>query len=57
MISIETLYKMHDKELLAIIEAFTTWHYYLDNCKYKVLVLADYDNLSQFMNTKNLSFW
>ena len=38
MISIETWYKTHDGKLLAIIEVFKTWRYYLEGCKYKILI-------------------
>ena len=52
----ESQYKTHDGELLAIVEAFKTWKYYLEHCKYKVLVLTNHNNLCHFMNTKNRSF-
>ena len=35
----KTQYKIHDDELLAIIEAFKTWWYYLKSCKHKVFCL------------------
>ena len=55
MIPAETQYKTHDGELLAIVEAFKTWHHYLEDCKYEVLVLTDHNNLRCFMDTKSLS--
>lgn len=55
MISVEIWYKTYNQEFLAIVEIFKTWCHYLDGCKYKVLVLIDYNNLCQFINTKNLS--
>ena len=55
MIPAETWYETHNSELLAIIEAFKTWKYYLESCKHKVLVLTDYNNLRRFMDTKSLS--
>ena len=55
MILAETWYKTHDDKLLAIIEASKIWHHYLKNCKYKMLVLTDYNNLCCFMDTKSLS--
>ena len=55
MILVETRYKTHDQELLALVEAFKTWYHYLKGYKYKVLVLTDYNNLRQFMDTKSLS--
>ena len=45
MILAETWYETHNKELLAIIEAFKTWRYYLEGCKHEVLMLTDYKNL------------
>ena len=61
IISAETWSKTHDSELLAIVESFKTWRHYLEGCKYEVLVLTNYDNLWQFMDTKSLSsrqvFW
>ena len=56
MIFIETWYKTHDQELLAIVEAFKTWCHYLKGYKYEVLVFTDHNNFHQFMDTKNLSF-
>ena len=55
MIPVETRYKTHDAELLAIVEAFKTWRHYLEGCKYKVLVQTNYNNLRRFMDTKSLS--
>lgn len=55
MILAKTSYKIDNQKLLAIIEVFKTWHYYLKGCKYKVFILIDYNNLQQFIDTKNLS--
>ncbi len=55
MIYVETQYKTHNQEFLAIVEAFKTWRHYLKSCKYQVLVFTNYNNLYQFMDTKNLS--
>ena len=55
MIPAKTRYKTHDIQLIAIIEAFEKWWHYLKNCKHKVLVLIDHNNLWQFMDTKSLS--
>ena len=55
MIPAKTWYKTHDGELLVIVEAFKTWRHYLKDCKHKVLVLTDQNNLRYFINTKNLS--
>ncbi len=45
MIPAKTRYKTHDQELLAIVEVFKTWCYYLEGCKYEVFVLTDHNNL------------
>ena len=55
MIPAETRYETHNGELLAIVEAFKTWRYYLEGCKHEVLVLTDHNNLCRFMDTKSLS--
>ena len=55
MILAETRYETHDGELLAIIEAFKTWHHYLESCKHEVFILTDHNNLCRFMDTKSLS--
>lgn len=41
MISAETWFEIHDKEHLAIVEAFKTWCHYLKSCKHKVFVLTN----------------
>ncbi len=55
IIPTETRYETHDQELLAIVETFKAWRYYLEGCKYEVLVLTDHRNLRRFMDTKILS--
>ena len=55
MIPTETWYKTHNKELLAIVEAFKTWKHYFEGYKYKILVFINHNNLQCFMDTKNLS--
>ncbi len=55
MIPTEIWYKIHDGELLAIVEAFKTWKYYFKNYKYEVFMLTDHNNLQHFIDTKSLS--
>ena len=55
MIPAETRYETHNGKLLAIVEAFKTWRYYLEVSKHEVLVLTDHNNLRCFMDTKSLS--
>lgn len=56
MIPIETQYKNHIGEFLAIVEAFKTCRPYLEDYKDKILVSTDYIYLCWFMDTKSLSF-
>ena len=55
MIVAKTCYETYNSELLAIVEAFKTWRYYLEGYKHEVFVLTDYNNLCRFMDTKSLS--
>ncbi len=55
MIPVETCYKTHDKELLAIVIPFKIWRHYLEGCKYEVLVFTDHNNINWFINIKSLS--
>ena len=55
MIPAKTRYETYDGELLAIVEAFKTWKYYLESSQYEVFVLIDYNNLWQFMDIKSFS--
>ena len=55
MISAKTQYETHNGELFAFVEAFKIWQHYLKDCKHKVLLLTDHNNLRCFMDTKNLS--
>ena len=51
----KTQYKTHKGELLVIVKAFKTWRHYQKDCKDKVHVLTNHNNLWCFMDTKNLS--
>ena len=55
MISLETQYKTHNDKLLAIVNIFKTWRYYLENCKHEAFVLTDHNNLCCFINMMSLS--
>ena len=55
IIPTDTQYKTHDNKLLAIVEVFKTWHYYLEGCKHNDLVLLDHNNFYYFIDTKSLS--
>ena len=55
IIPAETRYETHNQELLTIVDVLKTWRHYLEGCKFKVLVLINYNNFRRFMDTKNLS--
>jgi hypothetical protein len=49
---VELNYDIHDKELLAIVEAFKEWRVYLKGATLLVKVLIDHKNLLYFITTK-----
>jgi RNase H-like domain found in reverse transcriptase/Reverse transcriptase (RNA-dependent DNA polymerase)/Integrase zinc binding domain/Chromo (CHRromatin Organisation MOdifier) domain/Aspartyl protease len=51
----ELNYDVHDKELLAVVEALREWRVYLEGAKYQVLVITDHKNLIYFTTTKQLN--
>ena len=51
----ELNYNTHDKELLAIFEAFRTWHHYLESLHHMIDVITNHKNLEYFLSTKTLS--
>ena len=53
--SAELNYDMHDKELLAIFEAFKIWRHYLESLVHTIDVVTDHKNLEYFATTKSLS--
>ena len=53
----KTWYKTHDGELLAIVEAFKTWQYYLKGCKNIVFVFINYNNLCRFIDMSFCLVW
>jgi hypothetical protein len=48
----ERNYEIHDKELLAILEAFKEWKHYLVGADEPVTVFTDHQNLQYFLTTK-----
>jgi hypothetical protein len=48
-------YDTHDQELLAIVEAFRVWHYYLKESYYPIWIQTDHNNLRYFYTTKILN--
>jgi hypothetical protein len=51
----ELNYPIHDKELMAIIEAFREWKPYLSGTTYQINVYTDHKNLTSFTTTKDLN--
>jgi len=51
----ELNYDIHDKKLMAIVDAFGTWRIYLEGAKHKVKVITDHRNLLAFTTTKVLN--
>ena len=51
----ELNYDTHDKELLAIFEAFKIWRHYLEGPAYSINVVMDHKNLEYFFTTKILT--
>ena len=48
-------YDTHDKELLAIFEAFKSWRHYLEGPAFPVDVITDHKNLEYFSTSKVLT--
>ena len=51
----ELNYDTHDKELLAIFDAFTQWRHYLEGSSLPVDVVTDHKNLEYFATSKTLT--
>ena len=52
----ELNYDTHDKELLAIFEAFKIWRHYFESPAYPIDVVMDHKNLEYFSTTKVLTW-
>ena len=53
--AVELNYDIHDKELLAIFEAFKIWQHYLKGPAYPIDVVMNHKNLEYFSTTKVLT--
>jgi hypothetical protein len=51
----EINYKIHNKELLAIVDSFKVWQRYMEGSLHTVQVFMDHKNLEYFMTTKVLN--
>jgi len=48
-------YENHDKELLAIMDAFEEWHHLLEEVQHEIIMYFDHKNLQYFMTTRVLN--
>jgi len=53
--TLELNYNVHDKELLAIFEAFKIWRHYLEGSASPIDIVMDHKNLEYFSTTKILT--
>ena len=51
----ERNYKIHDKEILAVIRELENWRYLLEGTKLKFEIWTDYKNLEYFMKVQKLN--
>jgi len=51
----ERNYKIHDKEMLAVIRGLEDWKYLLEGTKFKFEVWTDHKNLEYFMKAQKLN--
>ena len=51
----EKNYKIHDKEMLAIIRGLEAWRHLLEGVQYKFEIWTDYKNLEYFMKAQKLN--
>ena len=51
----ESRYPIHDKELMAIVQACKQWRAYLEGANHTVTVYSDHKNLTYFLSTKDLN--
>jgi RNase H-like domain found in reverse transcriptase len=51
----ELNYDVHDKELLAIFEAFKAWWHYIEGSPLPIDIITDHKNLEYFSTTKLLT--
>jgi len=53
--TLELNYNVHNKELLAIFEAFKIWRHYLEGSASPIDIVTDHKNLEYFSTTKILT--
>ena len=55
--ALELNYNIHNKELLAIFQAFKIWWHYLGGSALPIDIVIDHKNLEYFSTTKILIHW
>jgi hypothetical protein len=53
--AVERNYEIHDKEMLAIIQALSEWRHFLEGAHHKFEIWTDHKNLEYFMTAKRLN--
>jgi hypothetical protein len=51
----EINYKIHDKELLAIVDSFQEWRHLFKGASHQVMMYSDHKNLESFITTRVLN--
>ena len=51
----EQNYKIHDKEMLAVIRCLEAWRHYLEGAKLEFEIWTDYKNLQYFITSQKLN--
>ena len=52
---VERNYKIHNKEMLAIVQALEEWRHFLEGTKHQFEIWMDHKNLEYFMSAKKLN--
>ena len=55
LLSIKQNYKIHDMEMLAIIQAMEEWRHFLEGAEHQFEIWTDHKNLEYFMKAKKLN--
>jgi hypothetical protein len=52
---VEINYDIHDKEIIAIVDAFEEWQHLLEIIQHEIFVYSNHKNLQYFMTTHVLN--
>ena len=53
----ERNYKIHNKEMLAVIRCLEAWRHFLEGARTKFKIWTDHKNLEYFMTNQKLNRW